>query len=134
MKTVSVVTSKAKPSVGFYDTHINSFLAYLRDARYAERTVRNKRPIIKSFAVCAVSKKIAPNDLNQSHLIEFTQRCFQTKHRTIFELAVLRLFLKYLHDISVTPRPTQPINIHPTGSLRRRYTDYLRNECGLAEN
>ena len=134
MKTVSVVTSKAKPSVGFYDIHINSFPAYLRNARYAERTIRKKRSIVKSFTVWAVIKKIAPGDLEDSHLLEFTQRRFQTKQRTRFELAALRLFIKYLRDISVTPRPAEPININPVDSLRRRYTDYLRNERGLAEN
>ena len=50
------------------DDQIEPFLKQLRDAGYAERTLRKKRTVARAFARWAKTKQIATRDLNdESH-------------------------------------------------------------------
>ena len=79
------------------DNQIEPFLQHLRDAGYAERTLRKKRTVARAFARWAHGKGIATIDLNDGHLDAFVLRLARVgKSRRKFELAEVRLFLGYL--------------------------------------
>jgi hypothetical protein len=50
------------------DDQIEPFLQKLRDAGYAERTLRKKRTVLRAFAQWAERKGIATCDLNGGHI------------------------------------------------------------------
>lgn len=117
------------------DDLIEPFLKQLRDAGYAERTLRKKRTVTRAFARWVKGKRIDMADLNDSHVAAFVARSPRRRKTHVkFELAVLRLFFRYLRSDAGLPCP--PPLEHPSvaDSLLRRYEDYLRQERGLAEN
>jgi len=56
------------------DDYIEPFLQHLRDAGYAERTLRKKRTVARAFDQWANRKGIALIDLDDSHFDAFIQR------------------------------------------------------------
>jgi integrase/recombinase XerD len=115
------------------DDQIEPFLQHLRDAGYAERTLRKKRTVAKAFARWAKRKRIAAMDLNDSHIGAFLRRLPRgDKSRLKFELAGVRLFLGYLRATAGVqcPAPQAPAS----SSLLQQYEHHLRNNRGLAEN
>ena len=83
------------------DDQIEPFLQHLRDAGYAERTLRKKRTVARAFARWAKRKGIATIDLNDGHVDAFVRRLPRgDKSRLKFELAAVRLFLGYATGIS----------------------------------
>jgi integrase/recombinase XerD len=134
MKAFSISVSKNNPQ-NLCQTHVDSFLSYLRTLGYAERTLRKKRPVAASFARWTVGKQLTLNDLNESHLSAFLERFPRRQNaRVKFEMAVLRLFFQYLRDEAVVPSLPMVIDASPADDLKRTYIDYLRKERGLAEN
>lgn len=133
MSVATLSSSQERPPGGLLEAHVESFLGHLRGARYAERTLRKKRPVARSFARWIGRKRVAIEDVNESHLSAFVARSpRKRKARVRFELAILRLFLRYLRLQAVVPTP--PIQSSPVDDLHRRYVHFLRNERGLAEN
>jgi hypothetical protein len=115
------------------DDQIEPFLQHLRDAGYAERTLRKKRTVAKAFARWA--KRIAALDLNDSHIDAFVRRLPQgDKSRLKFELAGVRLFLGYLRATTGVQCPAPHAPALSTASLLQQYEHHLRNNRGLAEN
>src|SRR5215469_14905406 len=79
------------------DDQIEPFLQRLRDAGYAERTLRKKRTVARAFARWAKRKGIGTIDLNDGHVDAFVRRLHRgEKSRLKFELAGVQLFLGYL--------------------------------------
>jgi len=79
------------------DDQIEPFLQHLREAGYAERTLRKKRTVARAFARWAKRKGIATIDLNDGHVDAFVRRLPRgDKSRLKFELAAVRLFLGHL--------------------------------------
>jgi site-specific recombinase XerD len=127
--------STANPAVGLLDSHVESFFGHLRAAGYAERTLRKKRSVIKSFTRWTRCQQVLREDLNETHLTVFVKRLPGTKNgRAIFERAVLRLFLNHLRFEAGAPASAPPNDSSPIGELQGRYLQYLRHERGLAEN
>jgi len=72
------------------DDQIEPFLQHLRDAGYAERTLRKKRTVARAFARWAKQKGIATIDLNDGHADAFVRRLHRAgKPRLKYELASL---------------------------------------------
>jgi len=116
------------------DDQIEPFLQHLRDAGYAERTIRKKRTIARAFARWAKRKGIATIDLNDGHVDAFVRRLPRGgKPRLKFELAAVRLFLGYLRATAVQCPAPQAL-ASSTASLLQQYEHHLRNNRGLAEN
>jgi integrase/recombinase XerD len=116
------------------DDQIESFLQHLRDAGYAERTLRKKRTIASAFARWAKRKGIATIALNDGHADAFVRRLPRGgAPRLKFELAAVRLFLGYLRANAGLqfPVPQAPTS---TATLLQQYENHLRNGRGLAEN
>ena len=135
MKTGKVSRLEDGPSQGLCDTHVNSFLTYLRSKGYAERTLRKKRSISASFARWTVGKQLDVDDLNESHLTAFVERLpARHKRRVNFELAALRPFLEYLRAEKVVSSPPVQTESSPANELKYRYMVFLSKERGLAEN
>lgn len=135
MSLDSIFTSEDSRAPGLPETQAELFLKHLRAAGYAERTLRNKRPIVASFARWTRHKQVGVENLNESYIAAFVERFpRKRKARVRFELAVLRLFLDYLRLESGVPTPVPRIDSSPAVDLQRCYVDYLRNERGLAEN
>ena len=79
------------------DDRIEPFLKQLRDAGYAERTLRKKRTVTRAFARWVKRKRIAMVDLNVGHVSTFVARLPRRRKAHVkFERAVLRLFFGYL--------------------------------------
>ena len=90
------------------DDVIEPFLEQLRDAGYAERTLRKKRTVTKAFARWVKRKPIAMADLNDGHVAAFVARSPRKRKAHVkFELAVLRLFFRYLRAEAGLPWFTQ---------------------------
>ena len=117
------------------DDRIEPFLKQLRDAGYAERTLRKKRTVTRAFARWVKRKRIAVADLNDGHVATFVARPPRRRKAHVkFELAVLRLFFGYLRAEGWLPCPPPQERVSVAGGLLRCYEDYLRQDRGLAEN
>src|SRR5215471_8778626 len=117
------------------DDQIEPFLQHLRDAGYAERTLRKKRTIARAFARWAKRKGIATIDLNDGHADAFARRLPRGgEPRLKFELAAVRLFLGYLRATAGLQFPAPQAPASSTASLLQQYENHLRNDRGLAEN
>jgi integrase/recombinase XerD len=117
------------------DDQIEPFLQHLRDAGYAERTLRKKRTVARAFAQWANRKGIALIDLNDGHVDTFVQRLPRAgESRQQFELASVRLFLGYLRGAAGRQFPAVQAPVSSTASLIQQYENHLRKDRGLAEN
>ena len=117
------------------DDQIELFLQHLRDAGYAERTLRKKRTIARAFARWAKQKGIATVDLNDGHVDAFVLRLPRTgKARLKFELAAVRMFLGYLRAAAGLQCPAPQAPVSSKVSLVQQYENHLRQDRGLAEN
>jgi len=117
------------------DDRIEPFLKQLRDAGYAERTLRKKRTVTRAFARWVKRKQFAVADLNDGHVATFVARPPRRRKAHVkFELAVLRLFFGYLCVEGWLPCPPPQERASVAGDLLRCYEDYLRQDRGLAEN
>ena len=124
-----------RPFPCLLDDRIEPFLQHLRDAGYAERTLRKKRTVAKAFARWAKRKGISIDDLNRSQMAAFVERSPRKRKAHLkAELAVLRLFFDYLCAVAGLPcsASQQPASV--TAGLLEQYEDYLRKDRGLAEN
>jgi site-specific recombinase XerD len=114
---------------------IEPFLQHLRDAGYAERTLRKKRTVARAFAQWANPKGIALINLNDDHVDAFVQRLPQAgESRQQFELASVRLFLGYLRRAAGLQCTAVQAPVSATASLIQQYENHLRKDRGLAEN
>jgi integrase/recombinase XerD len=114
---------------------IKHFLENLRNSGYAESTVRKKGSVARVFAQWAKRKRIATDDLNETHVTAFVTRSRpKRKARVRFELAAMRLFFAYLRPAAASQCQTGPEPASAAARLLLRYEDYLRRERGLAEN
>jgi site-specific recombinase XerD len=135
MSEDTLLTTEDGLPLGLLDAHVESFLKHLRAAGYAERTVRKKRPIARSFTRWTGRKQIMLQDLSEFDVDAFVGRLSpRRKARIGFERAVLRLFLRYLRLEARVPAPPLRSESSPADNLQRRYVDYLRDERGLAKN
>ncbi len=117
------------------DNHIEPFLQHLRAAGYAERTLRKKRSIARAFARWATQERITTDDLNDGHIAAFVARSPRRRKAHVkFELAVTRLFFRYLCSTAGVQGPPLQQDISAAAVLLRRYEGYLRGDRGLAAN
>jgi site-specific recombinase XerD len=117
------------------DDQIEPFLQHLREAGYAERTLRKKRTVARAFARWAKRKGIATIDLNDGYVDAFVRRLPRgDKSRLKFELAAVRLFLGHLRATADLQGPASQAPVSPTASLLQQYENHLRKDRGLAEN
>ena len=116
-------------------SEVESFFAHLRDAGYADRTLRKKRSVARSFSQWTRRKKVAVEDLDESHAAAFLRRYPRCrKARAALASATVRLFLGYLRLEGRVPSPVAEVDTSPAVALLRDYVDYLRGERGLAQN
>src|SRR5207244_8712225 len=88
------------------DHRIEPFLKQLRDAGYAERTLRKKRTVTRAFARWLKRKRIATADLNDGHVATFAERLPRRRKAHVkFEVAVLRLLFGHLRAEGWLPCP-----------------------------
>lgn len=123
--------SPPEERTGLLDNHVESFADSLRDAMYSEQSVAFRKRIAFSFAQWTRNRKLAVNEIDKSHLEAFLRRRssktqFATKRGTLHRL------LRHLIAEGVVP-PSRA-DSSPAAVVERRYTEYLRNERGLAEN
>ena len=117
------------------DDRIEPFLQQLRGVGYAERTLRHKRTVLRTFARWAERRGIAASDLSGGHLDAFAARPPRKgKSHVKFELAVMRMFFRYLRTTAglQPPHPQAPPSF--TTSLLQQYENHLRKDRGLADN
>ena len=114
---------------------IESFLQYLRTARYADETLQRKRTIVREFASWARQHLIGADNLNSDSAAEFVARLPQrAKTRVALERATGRLFLEHLYAQGRLLRPLSTKAESDSGAYLQRYEDYLRRDRGLTVN
>jgi len=129
------MTTEAGRPPSLIEAQIERFLENLRNSGYAERTVHKKRSVARAFARWAKRKRIATDDLNDTHVRAFVTRSRRKrKARLRFELAAMRLFFDYLRPAAAPQCHAGPEPASAAARLLLRYEDYLRRERGLAEN
>ena len=117
------------------DDQIEPFIQHLRDAGYAERTLRKKRTVARAFARWVKRRGIGTIDLNDGHVCAFVRRLHRGEmSRPKFELGGVRLFLGYLRETSDRQYPVPQAAISSTTGLLQQYENHLRKDRGLAEN
>ena len=128
-------TTGSSRAQGLLDDRIEPFLQHLRDAGYAERTLRKKRTVASAFARWAKQKGIATIDLNDGHVDAFVVRLPRRgKSRLKFEFAIVRLFLGFLRATAGLKCPALQAPASSTASFLQQYENHLRKDRGLAEN
>ena len=121
MTTDTFLASELGPPLGLLETHVESFLGQLRASGYAARTLRKKRWITTSFVRWTRRKRLAVQDLNESHVTAFVKRSpRRRKARVAFKLSVLRPFLGYLRIEAAVPIPSTCIEPSPVDDILRR--------------
>jgi site-specific recombinase XerD len=128
----------ATDDVGQYlsDAHGEAFLAGLRDAGYAERTLQRRRSIAVSFVRWSRRRRLTVKEIDESSVAAFIGRVprrSRTRDRVALERATLRRFLRYLRGESGSEATRPWMRVPYMFELERRYVDYLRSERGLAE-
>ncbi len=117
------------------ENHIEPFLKELRAAGYAERTLRKKRSVVRSFIRWTKRKRITADDLGDYHVAAFLARSPRRRKAHVkFQRAVLRLFFCYLCSSAGMLGATLQEAVSQADGLVRRYADYLRTDRGLAKN
>ncbi len=117
------------------ESHIEPFLRHLRDAGYAERTLRKKRTVARAFARWTRRKQIALTNLNDGHVAAFVARSPRRRKAHVkFELAAMQLVFGYLRGHAGLQRPPSQDNASAADALLQNYNDYLRKDRGLTEN
>jgi integrase/recombinase XerD len=118
-----------------FDDHIKLFLHDLQSAGYAERTLRKKRPILRSFARWAKRREIGVLDFNDRHVVAFVAGSARRRKAFVaLQLSVMRRFLRYLRCGAGAQRPPVLEDTSAADDLLRHYEDFLRRNRGLAEN
>jgi integrase/recombinase XerD len=111
------------------DVHVAAFVAELARAGYAEKTLRDKRRLIKPFIRWTYDEHIAARDLDESAVDAFlacpSRRRY--KHRT-----TLQQFVESLRNTGVVPRRRLELSLGEL--LLERYFDHLRSRQGLSPN
>ena len=114
--------------------HVDAFLECLRTKGYAKKTLQTKRRIVRAFARWAVSAQITLNHLGDSDITAFVKRSPAVGgSRFKLELGCLRLLLEYLRAQKLVQLQA-PVDESLGEVHLKRYVDYLRQDCGLAEN
>lgn len=112
-----------------FDLHLTRFIAGLRNARYAETTVRNKKRLITSFIRWLRDSHVDASDLDEAWVDAFVVCPLRRRynHRT-----ALQQFIEYLRTAEVAPRrPREP---SPGETLLQKYFGHLRDERGLSKH
>src|SRR5215218_6310374 len=132
---MSTATLQAQTAQNPLEIHIEPFLDYLRAAGYAERTLRKKRTVTKAFASWTKPRRIGTGDLSDSHVAAFVGRSPRRRKAHVrFEVAVMRLFFRYMRSQAVMLNPLVEESVSAADSLIGSYEEYLRKDRGLAAN
>lgn len=117
---------------GPLEAYVNSFLDDQRAAGYSPNTLAGRRAMAVAFARWAETQTIAELSLGEEHVKAFITRRPQ-RAATKNEQATARRFLNHLHARGVLPPPESRPGT-PADALVARYTSFLRQDRGLAEN
>lgn len=121
------------PTGDVIQAQVGPFMAELRAAGYAARTIGTKRMTLERFARWRSRRNSPSSELTESEIGEFLTREPQGDRsgRSVASRALYG-FLDYLRGckVVVTRAPKHPEFATP---LEARYADFLRNEKGLAE-
>ncbi len=113
--------------------HIGPFMAELRAAGYANRTLGAKRVSLEQFTRWRHRRKSPSSQLTESEIGEFLAKVTQgDKSRRSVASRALYGFLDYLRGCKVVAT-SAPKQLEFGTVLEERYADFLRNEKGLAE-
>lgn len=117
---------------GSLEAYVDSFLDEQQAAGYSPKTLAERRAMAVAFARWAETRTIAELSLGEEHVKAFIMRRPQ-RAATEKEQAMARRFLAYLRARGVLP-PTEFRPGTPADALAARYTTFLRQDRGLAEN
>src|SRR5208282_5747333 len=114
--------------------HVAAFVADLRAAGYARKTLSAKRVTLERFIIWRGRRKRIPHELTESEISEFLTKAPQgdRSRRSVASRALFG-FLDYLRrrNVVTTCAPKPPETA--ISALVKRYAGFLRNEKGLAE-
>jgi integrase/recombinase XerD len=117
---------------GALEAYVDSFLDDQRAAGYSPKTLARRRAVTVAFARWAETEAIAERTLGEEQIKFFIARPTQRIY-TEREQATVRRFLAHLRTRGVlAPAQSEPGT--PAEALVARYTSFLRQERGLAEN
>lgn len=114
--------------------HVEDFLGQLRTAGYADRTLRKKRTVVSAFARWMKDHRITLGCLVDSDVVAFSQRRRRRADRIKAERVALRLLLQYLRAKGLINQAPVWVDASTNDLLERRFSEYLRQDRGLAEN
>lgn len=117
---------------GPLEAYVDSFLDDQRAAGYSPNTLAERRAVAVAFARWAETEAIAELSLGEEHVKAFIRRQLQSA-ATEHEQATARRFLAHLRARGVLP-PAESGPGTPADALVARYTTFLRQDRGLAEN
>jgi site-specific recombinase XerD len=112
--------------------HIAAFVADLREAGYARKTLSAKRVALERYISWRGRRKRSFLEPTESEISEFLTKAPQGSTYSVASRALFG-FLDYLRRRNVVrtcaPRPPETV----ISALVKRYADFLHNEKGLAE-
>ena len=117
---------------GPLEAYVDSFLDDQRVAGYSPNTLAVRRAMAVAFARWAETQAITELSLDEEHVKAFITRRTQ-RAATEKEQATARRFLAHLRARGVLP-PAESRPGTPADALVARYTTFLRQDRGLAEN
>ena len=126
------IESPLGPSSWLSEDHVESFLAHLRVAGYAEETLRKKRSVVVAFVRWSRREQVTDSDLRESHIAAFTKRPpRRAEARVVYEFGVLRPFVRFICPEAGIRAGAVERSV--AGEFERRYVAHLQRDRGLAE-
>ena len=116
------------------ETHVAPFLDSLKASGYARHTLYTKHAALRKFVSWWRRRKRPRSGPNEAEVAEFMEGALKLAkgHRCLASTA-LAGFLEHLRHHEVIPRCIPRTHDTTSSRLERSYTDYLRQEKGLAE-
>jgi integrase/recombinase XerD len=123
----------ASASVGLDLACVESFISSLEALGYAACKVRDKRRIAVKFLNWLGSRRIRAGDIGDPHIAQHLGAAQRpSRERWAFKRRVLTAFLRHLRSEHLVPEARPVRENTPAMRLEREYSDYLRDERGLA--
>lgn len=120
--------------VGLDAVHAESFIEALVAVGYAACKLRDKRRIVLKFVEWTRGRRVRVEVLDDSHVERFlASHGSPSAARSAFRRRVLRAFLRHLREVHVVAQPVVRREDKPAERLVREYSEYLRDQRGLAD-
>jgi site-specific recombinase XerD len=117
---------------GLFSSHLDSFVAALRQLGYARVTVRGQLQVLDALDQWLKRRSLVLVDLHEAVINRFLEERRASGRRRYGDAQTVRQLLRHLRATGVVRSPEPATDHSPLATLGRQYANYLEKERGLA--